>query len=434
MTYSNDFVQFLNQSTCSYQTIATVEKNLKDAGFLRLKENATWNLENNRFYYFVKNQSTIIAFKIPEIVNVKSVNIIASHTDSPCLKIKPKAEIKDIHYNKLNVETYGGLIYSSWLDRPLSISGRVVVKENNELISKLVDFRRPMAIINNVAIHQNKEINKGYKYNPQVDLIPFTGLKPEDDYIDRILARELNITEESIYSHDLFLYPCQKAEIWGENDELISSPRIDNLESVYTSMKAFINSYSTHSINFFAAFDNEEVGSITKQGMASSILRDTIERVFESFYYVNSDIKSILSNSFLISADNAHAVHPNHPELYDSDNKTYLNGGITIKSSSAQKYVSDALSIAVAKALCENANVKYQVFANKSDNPGGSTQAAISTINLPICGIDVGCSQLAMHSAFETCGALDVEYMINFMCEFYSNTIVLSDNGYKIIK
>lgn len=434
MNYREGFVDFLNKSSSTYHAVSEVERQLIEAGFIKLKENTTWILENNRYYYVVKNQSSLIAFKIPEIANVKSVNIIVSHSDSPSLKIKPVADIKDEHYNRINVEIYGGALLSTWLDKPLGIAGRVTVKENGALTSKLVDFEKDMAIIPNVAIHQNSAANDGYKWDKQVDLVPIMGLKPTEDYFNNLLSKKLLVKKEDILAHDLHFYNRQKAILWGENQEFISSGKLDNLESVYTSLQAFLLGYSKNSLNVLGIFDHEEIGSRTKQGMASNFLSDVIERVFNSFYYVNSDIKAILANSFLVSADNGHAVHPNHPEMYDSTSKSYLNKGVVIKTSAAQRYVSDSITIAIAKELCHKAEVPYQLFANRNDSRGGATQAATGSVHLPINMVDVGLAQLAMHSTYETCGSYDVDYMIKFMLEFYNSTITVDDNRYFVTK
>ncbi len=434
MTYRKGFVDFLNKSSSTYHAVSEVEKQLIEAGFIKLKENTTWILENNRYYYVIRNQSSLIAFKIPEIANVKSVNIVASHSDSPSFKIKPVADIKNNNYNKINVEVYGGPLFSTWLDKPLGIAGRVTVKENGVIVSKLVDFQKDMAIIPNVAIHQNREANSGYKWDSKVDLMPIMGLEPSEDYFNNLLSKYLHIDKKDILGHDLYFYNRQKARLWGENQEFVSGSKMDNLTSVYTSLQAFLLGYSTNSINMLAIFDHEEIGAVTKQGMASKFLSDVIERVFASFYYVNSDIKAILANSFLVSADNAHGVHPNHPELYDLTNQSFLNKGVVIKTSASQSYVSDAITIAIAKELCYRADVPYQLFANINGSKGGTTQAAISTINLPINMVDVGLANLAMHSSYETAGSYDINYMIDFMLEFYNSSITVDDNRYFINK
>lgn len=434
MSYAEKLAEFLNKSHSSFHAIREMENQLRDAGFIKLRENSTWQLENNRFYYVIRNQSSIIAFKIPEIANVKSLNIIASHSDSPCLKIKPVEDITSGSYNRLNVEVYGSPLLSTWLDKPLSIAGRVTVKENGKLVSKLFDFNEDYALIPNVAIHQNREANSGFKWNPAIDMVPIYALDGKEGSFKKVLADKMNVEEENIYAHDLFLYNRVEAKVWGNKKEFISGGRIDDLESAFTSLQAFITSYSKCSINMFTVFDNEEVGSQTKQGMASRFLSDVIERLFASFYYVNSDVKAILANSFLVSADNGHAVHPNHPEYYDANNGTKLNGGVVIKTNARQFYVSDGVTSAVTRQLCERAGVPFQYFANRSDNKGGSTQAAISSINLPINAVDVGLAQLAMHSCYETAGAYDVEYMIKFMSEFYNSTIVVNDDAVLIEK
>ncbi len=434
MSNAEKFVELLNGSHSTFHAVSLMEKVLVDAGFIKLKENSTWQLENNRYYYMIKNGSSLIAFKIPEIANVKSVNIVASHSDSPVLKIKPIADMKDGHYNKLDVEVYGGPLLSTWADRPLSIAGRVTVKENGSVVSKLVDFNEDCAIIPNVAIHQNREANNGFKWNPQVDLLPMMGGEPKEDYFNERLAKLMNVEKENILGHDLYLYNRDLARVWGENKEFVSGPKIDNLGNAFASLEAFINSYSNNSLNVLSICDNEEVGSRTKQGMASSLLLDVIERVFAAFYYVPSDVKAILANSFMVSADNAHAVHPNHPEMYDSVNQTYMNKGVVIKTSASFSYVSDAVSVGVTKLLCDNAEVPYQLFANRSDSRGGGTLASIASSFLPINMVDVGCAQLAMHSSFETCGAKDLDYMIGFMSEFYNSTTICEDNKINIIK
>ncbi|MBQ9037219.1 MAG: M18 family aminopeptidase [Erysipelotrichaceae bacterium] len=434
MSKADKMIEFLNKCHSVFHATALMEEELREAGFLKLHENENWKLESNRYYYVMRNDTSIIAFKIPEILQVKSVNIAASHSDSPCLKVKPVAALNDPHYGKLNVEVYGGAIMSTWVDRPLSIAGRAVVKENGSLVSKLVDFDENCAIIPNVAIHQNREINNGYKWNPQVDLIPMVSLKNDEKYLLNKIASQLNIDHNDIYGYDMFLYNRVPGYVWGEEGEFISAGRLDDLACAYTSLQGFKNAYSPNSINIFAVFDNEEVGSTTRQGMASSFLIDVINRIFASFFYSAADVSAIMANSFMISADNAHAVHPNHPELYDSANCSYMNQGIVIKRAAAQSYVTDAISEAVIRQLCERGNVPFQFFANRSDVRGGGTQAAISSIHLCSMAVDIGLPQLAMHSAFETAGSKDVESMIDLFNEFFSSSIIKSDKTIEIVK
>ncbi len=434
MSKAEKMVEFLNKCHSVFHATALIEEELKDAGFLKLYENENWKLESNRYYYVMRNDTSIVAFKIPEILQVKSVNIAASHSDSPTFKIKPVAELGDPHYGKLNVEVYGGGIYATWLDRPLSMAGRAVVKEDGRLVSKLIDFDENCAMIPNVAIHQNREINNGYKWNPQVDLLPMVSQHNDEKYLLKKIAAQINADPNDIYGYDMFLYNRVPGYIWGDEQEFLSASRLDDLACAYTSLQGFKSAYSQNSINILGIFDNEEVGSVTRQGMASSFLIDVINRIFASFFYSQADVSAIMANSFMISADNAHAVHPNHPEMYDAVNRAYMNSGIVIKRAAAQSYVTDAISEAVIRQLCEKGNVPYQYFANKSDVRGGGTQAAISSINLCSMAADIGLPQLAMHSAFETAGTKDVEAMIDLFTEFYSSTIVAGDKTITITK
>ena len=434
MNNARNLAEFLNGCHSAFHSTALIEKELIDAGFAQLHEQDQWKLESNRYYYVKRNNTSIIAFKLPEMIQVKSLNIVASHSDSPTFKIKPVADMKDPHYNKLNVEVYGGAIYSTWLDRPLSVAGRVVVKQDGKLVSKLVDLNRDMAIIPNVAIHQNREVNNGYKWNPQVDMLPVIGLEKGEGFFKRLLAQELGITVDDIYGYDMYLYNRVPGYVWGEDDEFISAPRLDDLECAYTSLQAFKYSYSERAINILAVFDNEEVGSTTRQGMASTFLKDVIERIFSSFFFSRDEVARIMANSFMISADNAHAVHPNHPELYDQENRCYLNKGIVIKRNAAQSYVTDSVSEAVLKELCVRSETPYQFFTNRSDSRGGGTQASIAVFNISSMAVDIGLPQLAMHSSFETAGSKDVDYMITMLKEFYNSTVLADDDAVTVLK
>lgn len=433
MNNAEKMVKFLNGCHSVFHAIALMEKELQEEGFKELLENEAWKLESNCNYYVKRNNSSIIAFRIPNTDEVRSINIVASHTDSPTFKIKPVADMNDGHYNRLNVEPYGGAIYAPWLDRPLSIAGRVIVKEDGILTSKLIDFDENMALIPNVAIHQNREVNNGYKWNPQTDLIPLVGLEKGPDYLNERIARKLEVRKEDVISYDLFLYNRVEGYLWGEEGEFISCHRLDDLACAYTSLQGFKNAGSAHAVNIFAVFDNEEVGSRTRQGMASTFLQDVIFRVFASFNCSESQTREILANSFMISADNAHAVHPNHPEFYDQGNRAYMNKGIVIKRHAAQSYVTDAISEAVMKEMCDRAEVPYQFFANRSDVRGGGTQASIASFNIPSMAVDIGLPQLAMHSCFETAGSRDVDYMIKALEQFYSCTVVLDNDKIRIL-
>ncbi|MBR2701367.1 MAG: M18 family aminopeptidase [Erysipelotrichaceae bacterium] len=434
MNNAEKMIEFLNRCHSVFHATALMENELKEAGFTQLFENENWKLESNKNYYVKRNDTSIIGFKVPDIKNVKSLNIVASHSDSPTFKIKPMADMVDEHYNRLNVETYGGAILATWLDRPLSVAGRIIVREDGVLTSRLIDFDENMAMIPNVAIHQNRDINSGYKWNPQVDLIPMIGLEKGKDYLNRRIAEKLEVDVSDIISFDLFLYNRDKGFVWGENGEFISAQRLDDLACAYTSLQAFKKADSANALNICAVFDNEEVGSRTRQGMASTFLSDVISRVFAAFSCSDSEIKAIMANSFMVSADNAHAVHPNHPELYDRDNRCYMNKGVVIKRHAAQSYVTDSVSEAVLKEMFVRSNTPYQYFANRSDLRGGGTQASIASIHIAAMAVDIGLPQLAMHSCFETAGSKDVDYMIDMLSEFYSCAVVLDNDKIRILK
>ena len=433
MNNAEKMVKFLNGCHSVFHATALMEKELQEEGFTELSENENWDLANNGSYYVKRNNSSIIAFRIPNMREVKSINITASHTDSPTFKIKPVADLNDGKYNRLNVEPYGGGILATWLDRPLSIAGRVIVKENGVLTSRLLDFDENMAIIPNVAIHQNRELNNGYKWNPQTDLIPMVGLEKGPDFLNEKIARKLEVSKEDVISYDLFLYNRVEGYIWGQDREFISCHRMDDLACAYTSLQGFKKACSAHAVNIFAVFDNEEVGSRTRQGMGSTFLQDVIFRVFAAFSCSESETRAVLANSFMVSGDNAHAVHPNHPEFYDQTNRAYMNKGIVIKRHAAQSYVTDAVSEAVMKEMCNRADVPYQFFTNRSDVRGGGTQASIASFNIPSMAVDIGLPQLAMHSSFETAGSKDVDYMIEALKEFYSHAVVLDNDRIMIL-
>ena len=433
MSNAEKMVKFLNGCHSVFHAVALMEKQLQEEGFTELFENEDWSVESNHCYYVKRNNTSIIAFKVPEKEQIRSINIVASHSDSPTFKIKPVADLTDPHYSRLNVEVYGGAILPVWLDRPLSAAGRVIVRENGVLTSKLIDFDENLAMIPNVAIHQNREINNGYKWNPQVDMIPLVGLEKGRDFLNEKIAEKLGIEKKDVISYDLFMYLREPGYIWGQDQEFISAPRLDDLACAYTSLQAFRKAASKKAVNIFAVFDNEEVGSRTRQGMGSTFLQDVITRIFASFGCSDAQTRAILSNSFMVSADNAHAVHPNHPEFYDQGNRCYMNKGIVIKRHAAQSYVTDAVSEAVMKEMCERGKAPYQFFANRSDVRGGGTQASIASFNIPSMAVDIGLPQLAMHSCFETGGTKDVDYMINALKRFYNCAVVLDHDRIDIL-
>lgn len=412
-------IDFLNKSVNEYLAVEEIKRILDNAGFEQLEFSQNWNLKNGGNYYVVKDQSSLIAFKMGLKFENRGFNIVASHLDSPCLKIKQNGIISVKNNTILNTEVYGGPILATWFDRPLSIAGRIIVKENDELVSKIVNVDKDLLIIPSAAIHLKKDVTT----NPQKDLLPIASLTNYES-INVLLEKVLGINKDDIISFDLSVYNKDQAKLVGVNEELLVSPRIDNLECAYTSLQAFINSVNENKVNIYASFNNEEVGSNTKQGADSTILYDVLRRIVKDEVELNIN----LANSFLVSADNAHAQHPNYMELSDPTNNVLMNKGIVIKHNSNQRYTTDGVSSAVMQMICEKANVPYQHYTNRSDQRGGGTLGAISSSHVSIHSVDIGLAQLAMHSANETAGSLDAEYMIKALEEFYRSNLNIKDN------
>lgn len=408
---------YIDASPTCYHAVKNVEDRLLQAGFEKLFEKETYHMEAGKSYFVVRNDSSVIAFSIPE-KEAKGFRIFASHSDSPCFKLKENPEVTlENAYVKFNVEKYGGMILSTWLDRPLSVAGRVVVKENSKLITKLVDFEENLCIIPNVAIHFNREINKGMEYNPQVDMQPLWSAN-KDDKLNTLLAKKLDVEEEQILGCDLFVYNKEKCAFIGWEHAFIGAPRIDDLGCVYGSLEGFLTSGNSEYIKMYCVFDHEEVGSRTRQGADSDFLSSTMKRMGEALGCENK-MSQMYADSLLISADNGHALHPNHPEKSDSGNKPVLNGGVVLKFHGNQQYTTDAYTGALVKDICKCNDIPYQTFHNRSDVPGGSTLGNISISHCSIPSADIGLPQLAMHSAYETAGAKDVEYLVKFAKAVY---------------
>lgn len=425
MNYIHDLQAFLDKSPSAFHSIQQIREHLRSRGFIELREGTRFDVERGKSYYVTRNNSSIISFKIGSRLNHYSFMMTASHSDSPSFKLKEKHQIhiKD-KYTSLNTEGYGGMLCSTWFDRPLSIAGRVIVKQNQILETKLVHIDRDLLVIPSVAIHMNRSANDGLAYNKQIDMLPLLGGKTEeDDLVMQLIAEELQIKKEDIIGSDLFLYSRTPSTLLGVNQEYISSQRLDDLECAFTSLMGFLDGQHEDTVQIYICFDNEEVGSGTKQGAASTFLKDVLERINMALGKDSEDLRVALAKSFLISCDNAHAVHPNHPEKTDAQNCSYMNEGIVIKSHAGQKYTSDAVSIALTKELCRRADVPYQFFANRSDSIGGSTLGNILLSQVSVNAVDVGLAQLAMHSAYETAGTKDVEYMIRFCKQFYQSCI-----------
>lgn len=421
---ARELLTFIQKSPSVYHVVENIKNSLIEQGFAELKENDSWVIAEGQGYFVIRNDSSIIAFRMPQMP-AKGFHVIATHSDSPTFKVKENSEMAvEDKYVKLNTEKYGGMILSTWTDRALSVAGRVVVRSaDGTPVVKLVDVDKDLLVIPNVAIHMNRDMNKGVEYNPQVDMLPLVALgsKGESkDLLKKELAKAAGVKEKEILSHDMFLYVRDAGRLMGADGEFILSPKLDDLQCVYTSLQAFIQKLPQQYINVLAVFDNEEVGSSTAQGADSTFLQDVMRRIGEGMDCSYGQYCQMVAESFLISADNAHAVHPNHPEKADPTNRPYIGGGIVIKYHGSQRYTTDAVSAAKMKLLCDKAKVKYQTYTNRSDVAGGSTLGNISTSHVSLSSVDVGLPQLAMHSAVETAGCKDTADAVKVFGVFYA--------------
>lgn len=416
---AESMLKFIEKSPSAFHAVDNVCKMYAEKGYEELDEKKQWSLKKGGKYFVVRNQSAVIAFAIPE-GEISGFHMASSHSDSPTFKVKEKPEMAvEDHYMKLNTEKYGGMILNTWLDRPLSVAGRVTVLEDGNVVSKLVNIDKDLLVIPNLAIHMNREINSGVALNPQVDLLPIFAGDGKKDTFMKLVAKSAGVKAEDILSHDLFLYVREKGRTLGRDGEFVLSPKLDDLQCVYASALALAESEPVKYINVCAVFDNEEVGSGTKQGANSTFLEDVLSRIKEGLALGKSDYLRMIADSFMISADNGHAVHPNHPEKADPTNRPYINGGIVIKYHGSQQYATDAMSAGYMKSLCLEATVPCQTYTNRSDVPGGSTLGNISTAHVSVPTVDIGLPQLAMHSAVETGGTLDTEYAVKMFKVFY---------------
>ena len=408
---TEEMLEFIQKSPTAFHAAANVEQMLKEEGFVRLEE-ADGGIEPGGRFYTTQNGSAVIAVRIPA-GKPEGFRIVASHSDSPCFKLKETPEIRvEGIYTKLNAEKYGGMLLNTWLDRPLSLAGRVFVKDpdSGKIVPRLINFEEDLLIIPNVAIHFNREANEGQKLNPQTDLSPLfcTG---QELTVKELCARRLGISREEILGSDLYVYNRDKGRILGADRSFIGSPRLDDLQCAYAALRGFMEADCSRYVGVYALFDNEEVGSGTKQGADSTLLADVLDIVGEKLGLWENRLEErrFLQNSFLLSADNGHAVHPNHPEKSDPTNRPRINGGVVLKFQGSQRYTTDGYSAAVVRDVCRAHEIPLQDFANRSDIPGGSTLGNISTAHVSIPSADVGLAQLAMHSAFETAGVKDTE-------------------------
>lgn len=414
---NRDLLHFISKSPSVFHVVRHIKAALLYAGFTEIREEDSWQIKRGGKYVVTRNGSALIAFSVPEDGG-NAFKITAAHCDSPTFKIKENPEMRDGKYTRLNVEGYGGMIMSTWLDRPLSAAGRLFVKDNGQIISKLVSLDHPTLLIPSVAIHMDRTVNSGHAWNIQNDLLPLYSTDGAADFMET-LAQAAKVKAADILGHDIFLYSCAPGILWGPQHEFISSPRLDDLQCAFATFRGFTNGKKQKDISVYALFDNEEVGSGTAQGAGSTFLTNTISRLALSLGRSYDEIQAMLAKSFMISADNGHAVHPNHGEYADPVNAPVLNGGIIIKFNASQKYSTDGYSAAVFRDLCLKANVPVQTYTNRSDIPGGSTLGNISNTKVAVPTVDIGLPQLAMHSSYETAGAKDTEYLVKAVSYFF---------------
>ena len=431
MDISKELMDFIKESPTAFHVVKNFSTMLEKAGFIKLNERNKWKIEQGGKYYVTRNDSSIIAFQVPDNMDFYNFQIAAAHSDSPAFKIKENPEmVEDNNYVTLNVEKYGGMLMAPWFDRPLSVAGRVIIRENSGLKPVLVNVDRDLCVIPNLAIHMNRDVNNGIKYNPQKDMIPLFGEIASKDKFDQIIANEAGVAIEDIISTDLFLYNRECGTIWGADNEFMSAPRLDDVMCAFSCIKALTdNKGNNKSVNVCAIFDNEEVGSTTKQGADSSFLYDVLSRISMCMGKDSEDFIRVCASSFMLSADNAHAVHPNYKEKADPTNRPYMNKGIVIKYNANQKYTTDAISAAIFKEICRKAKVEVQSYVNRSDIPGGSTLGNISNSHISLNTVDIGLAQLAMHSPYETAGVKDTENMIKAVKTFYETVVVTEEDG-----
>ncbi len=415
--FAKELAAFLDASPSNYHAAGQVKQLLLGAGYTQLLEGDAWEIAPGGKYFVMRNGSALIAFRAPA-ENPCGFLLAASHSDRPTFRIKEQTK-PDGPYARLAVERYGGMLMGTWLDRPLSVAGRILVQTEQGVAARLVCIDRDLLLIPNVAIHMNRKANDGYTWNPAVDLLPLMGGPQCKDDLMALVAQAAGVQREEILSADLYLYNRQRAAIWGSREEYISAQGLDDLQCVYSTLRGFLAAKEGGNVPVFCLLDNEEVGSCTRQGADSNFLRDTLARYCRAR---GLELPRALANSMMVSADNAHAVHPNHPEYADPGNRPLINGGIVLKHSANQRYATDGLSEAAFRMACRRAGVPVQDFFNRADLLGGSTLGNISTSQVAVSTVDIGLPQLAMHSCYETAGVLDGAYLADAMAALYAMT------------
>lgn len=412
-------MRFLDSSPSCYHVVDNLKAELLENGYECLRETAPWDLRSGGKYFLERGESALIAFRIPAKVT-GGFMLAAAHTDSPAFELKQEPEILGPGGTlRLSVEPYGGMISRSWLDRPLSVAGRVMVDVGGRIVSRHIYIDRDLLVIPSMAIHFDREVNKGGALNPAVDMLPLAGCCKETGGFKKLVAQAAGVEEAAILSTELFLTARAPATLLGLEEELIASPKLDDLECVFACLKGFLAAEESGAVPVLCAFDNEEVGSATRKGADSTLLTDVLERISEQLGRTPAEHLAAVAGSFMVSADNAHAIHPAHPEYSDKTEAPVMNGGVVIKQTASQRYTTDAFSSAVFHKICRKAGVPVQLYSNRADLPGGSTLGNISSAHLSVPAVDVGLAQLAMHASYEVAGAKDLEYLVRAMTVFF---------------
>ncbi len=415
---NRSLLDFIDASPSSYHAAYNIRRALAEAGFQRLYEEEDWQLTAPGKYYVVRNSSSVVAFSLPR--QPRCFQIMAAHVDSPNFRVKMDGEEKTLDlYTRLGVEKYGGMLCATWLDRPLSVAGRVGVREGERIVFKLVNIDRDLLLIPNLAIHMDRSANDGKAYNVNVDMLPLFGSADIKTDLNKLVAAELGIDPGNIISRELNLYTRTPGVQWGAENEFISAPRLDDLQCAYACLQGFLQAETPANVAVYCSLDNEEVGSTTRQGADSTFLDDVLFRVWAGLGHDQASYRAALSRSFMVSADNAHAVHPNHPEFADRNERPVMNGGIVFKYNANQRYITDGISAAVFQEVCRHAGVPTQRYSNRPDLHGGTTMGNISLSHVSVPALDIGLAQLAMHSSYETAGARDTEYLLRAAKTFY---------------
>ena len=427
---NKELMELVGQAVSPFHAVAYVAEKLKEADFQELRIRDKWDLKKGGKYYVIHHGTTMIAFTIGTDFKAEDgFRIAASHTDFPCFRVKIQPEMSEERYEKLNVESYGGLMLNTWMDRPLSVAGRVAVRGKDVFHPdmRLVDLKKPVAIIPNLAIHMNRDVNKGVELNKQTDTIPVIGMLPvksekdtKKDFFLNYIAKELDVKKEDIINYDLNLYNTEQASYVGMEDEFISAPRLDNMTSVHAVEKALLVGNRVNGINVGAFFDHEEIGSKTKQGAGSMLLNHVMEKVYLSLGYSELEYKSAMDSSMLLAVDVGHGYHPNQNKKHDPVNKGALNEGVSIKQAASQSYATDSEGIAIVTQICQEYDIPHSQFTNRSDATSGSTLGSIASAMLPVMTVDVGVPLVAMHSSRELMGSEDQLSLVKLVKEYFS--------------